>query len=386
MQAFKEKVEDKFFKQDQFLQIVHMLCEPKPYYDEHRNVAIGYKSPLCLARAKQVQPALYNSHEIIKTDHVPAILHNLEDTLEIAEITRKKMNEKIKTLLWTHHKINIRPPEVVATACYTQNRSLIHTRHNKTPYELVHNKKPDLTLLHVFGALCYPINDSEDLGKLQPTTDTVTTEDMQKRRNDVKARTTLLLALPDEHQLRFSKYKTTQELWAAILKTFGGNEATKKTKKNQLKQQWKPTGRIFKIDGLRWIPTGKMFTGCTTKVDSEPPNGLNDDITNPYECDQTLNKDYEVMFQSLFDEYFNPLPRAVSPDLAAVAAPRAIDQSGLPSSTTIDQDVPSANPSSEESTLQGFIPSNLHHLNQSFDTLTKLTKNHSLENVIGDPS
>nr|GEV37741.1 ribonuclease H-like domain-containing protein [Tanacetum cinerariifolium] len=63
----------------------------------------------------------------------------------------------------------------------------------------------------------------------------VTTEDKQKR-NDVKARTTLLLALPDEHQLRFSKYKTAQELWAAILKTFGGNEATKKTKKNQLKQ------------------------------------------------------------------------------------------------------------------------------------------------------
>nr|GEW71281.1 hypothetical protein [Tanacetum cinerariifolium] len=39
----------------------------------------------------------------------------------------------------------------------------------------------------------------------------VTTEDMQKRRNDVKARTTLLVALPDEHQLRFSKYKTAQE-------------------------------------------------------------------------------------------------------------------------------------------------------------------------------
>ncbi|GJS19864.1 retrovirus-related pol polyprotein from transposon TNT 1-94 [Tanacetum coccineum] len=59
--------------------------------------------------------------------------------------------------------------EVVATSCYTQNRSLIHTRHNKTPYELVHDKKPDLTFLRVFGALCYPTNDSEDLGKLQPT-------------------------------------------------------------------------------------------------------------------------------------------------------------------------------------------------------------------------
>ncbi|GJU49802.1 retrovirus-related pol polyprotein from transposon TNT 1-94 [Tanacetum coccineum] len=48
--------------------------------------------------------------------------------------------------------------EAVATACYTQNRSLIHTRHNKTPYELVHDKKPDLTFFRVFGALCYLTN------------------------------------------------------------------------------------------------------------------------------------------------------------------------------------------------------------------------------------
>nr|GEV88319.1 hypothetical protein [Tanacetum cinerariifolium] len=52
-----------------------------------------------------------------------------------------------------------------------QNQSLIHTRHNKTPYELVHNKKPDLTFFRIFGALCYPTNNSGDLGKLQPTTD-----------------------------------------------------------------------------------------------------------------------------------------------------------------------------------------------------------------------
>nr|GEU53568.1 copia protein [Tanacetum cinerariifolium] len=67
---------------------------------------------------------------------------------------------------------------------------------------------------------------------------TLTAEDMQRKKNDVKERTTLLLSLPNEHQLRFSKYKTTRELWAAILKTFRGNEATKKTKKNLLKQQY----------------------------------------------------------------------------------------------------------------------------------------------------
>nr|GEV94575.1 ribonuclease H-like domain-containing protein [Tanacetum cinerariifolium] len=79
---------------------------------------------------------------------------------------------------------------------------------------------------------------SDGTGKKKGRTVIVTTEDMQKRKNDVKARTTLLLSLTDEHQLRFSKYKTTQELRAAILKTFGGNEATKKTKKNLLKQQY----------------------------------------------------------------------------------------------------------------------------------------------------
>nr|GEV70566.1 hypothetical protein [Tanacetum cinerariifolium] len=79
---------------------------------------------------------------------------------------------------------------------------------------------------------------SESSVKKKGMTVVITTEDMQKRKNDVKARTTLLLALPDEHQLRFSMYETVKELWEAILKTFGGNKATKKTKKNQLKQRY----------------------------------------------------------------------------------------------------------------------------------------------------
>ncbi|GJR49374.1 retrovirus-related pol polyprotein from transposon TNT 1-94 [Tanacetum coccineum] len=61
--------------------------------------------------------------------------------------------------------------EVVATACYTQNRSIICLHHGKTPYELLHDKLPDLSFFHVFGALCYLTNDSEDLGKLQPKAD-----------------------------------------------------------------------------------------------------------------------------------------------------------------------------------------------------------------------
>ncbi|GJY17635.1 hypothetical protein Tco_0389126 [Tanacetum coccineum] len=211
--------------------------------------------------------------------------------------------------------------------------------------------------------------------------------------------------------------------------------------------KWKPTGRIFKIAGLRWIPTGKMFTDNTTKVDSEPLNGLIDDITNPYECDQTLNvsactlnlsaglvfqrqmasadntsgpasqrkerctlqyalslkeeissylravlsttsirlvqnipsptpvvppikNDWDSFFQPMFDEYFKPPPNVdhLVPEVHTLV---------LAASTK---------PSSEETTLQGVIPSNLHHLNHSFDILTKLTKKRPLKNIIGDPS
>ncbi|GJY36610.1 retrovirus-related pol polyprotein from transposon TNT 1-94 [Tanacetum coccineum] len=56
--------------------------------------------------------------------------------------------------------------EAIATARYSQNHSIIHHRFNKTPYELINDKKPDISFLHVFGALCYPKNDREDIGKL----------------------------------------------------------------------------------------------------------------------------------------------------------------------------------------------------------------------------
>nr|GFA31744.1 integrase, catalytic region, zinc finger, CCHC-type, peptidase aspartic, catalytic [Tanacetum cinerariifolium] len=62
---------------------------------EKNMVAMGYKNPLCLTRAKQAQPALYNGHEILKDNHAPAKVHNTEDTLEIVEITRKKTNAKM---------------------------------------------------------------------------------------------------------------------------------------------------------------------------------------------------------------------------------------------------------------------------------------------------
>nr|GFA45966.1 retrovirus-related Pol polyprotein from transposon TNT 1-94 [Tanacetum cinerariifolium] len=56
--------------------------------------------------------------------------------------------------------------EAIATACFIQNRSIIHSRFNKTPYELINGRKQDISFLHVFRALCYPKNDREDIEKL----------------------------------------------------------------------------------------------------------------------------------------------------------------------------------------------------------------------------
>nr|GEV25344.1 uncharacterized mitochondrial protein AtMg00810-like [Tanacetum cinerariifolium] len=92
---------------DAFMMIYNDI--PKPHYNELNNIAIGYKNPLCLTRAKQVQPALYNGHEIIKENHTPAIVHNTEDTLEIAEITRKKMNAIMNEPECVTRKVKIAP-------------------------------------------------------------------------------------------------------------------------------------------------------------------------------------------------------------------------------------------------------------------------------------
>nr|GEW80753.1 hypothetical protein [Tanacetum cinerariifolium] len=58
---------------------------------------------------KKSMPSLYSGHEIIKTNHVPAIVHNSEETIELAEITRKKMNENMKDPECVQKKVKIVP-------------------------------------------------------------------------------------------------------------------------------------------------------------------------------------------------------------------------------------------------------------------------------------
>ncbi|GJY96184.1 retrovirus-related pol polyprotein from transposon TNT 1-94 [Tanacetum coccineum] len=111
IKRLKEKIEDRLYKQDQSVQTVHMLCKPKSFYDEKNKVAIGYKNPLYLTRAKQAQSALYNGHVLVTTNHTPTVVHDSEDTREIAEITRKRMMEKMKSPLCVENKVRIAPPD-----------------------------------------------------------------------------------------------------------------------------------------------------------------------------------------------------------------------------------------------------------------------------------
>nr|GEY73365.1 integrase, catalytic region, zinc finger, CCHC-type, peptidase aspartic, catalytic [Tanacetum cinerariifolium] len=143
-------------------------------------------------------------------------------------------------------------------------RFLIHTRHNKTPYELVHAKKPNLTFFYVFGALCYLTNDSEDLRKLQPTAD------------------------------------------------FGIVVGYAPSRKGPA-----PT----------FLTPGKISSGLVP----DPVPGA------PYV--PLSNKDLEMLFQPMFDEYLKPsrVKRPVSPTLAV---PVPVNTVSTPSSTTIDYDAP----------------------------------------------
>nr|GFB36543.1 hypothetical protein [Tanacetum cinerariifolium] len=109
MKSLKENVEDRLVKQDQSLQTFHMLCRPRPLYNDLNKVAIGYENPLCLTRAKQAQPALYNGHEILKDNNAQVKVHNSEDTLEIVELTRKNMNAKMTDPECVTHKVKIAP-------------------------------------------------------------------------------------------------------------------------------------------------------------------------------------------------------------------------------------------------------------------------------------
>nr|GFD36455.1 hypothetical protein [Tanacetum cinerariifolium] len=57
--------------------------------------------------------------------------------------------------------------EAIATACFTQNRSLVIPRHEKTPYHIINNQKPSVKFFYIFGSVCYIVRDGENLTKMK---------------------------------------------------------------------------------------------------------------------------------------------------------------------------------------------------------------------------
>nr|GEV92166.1 ribonuclease H-like domain-containing protein [Tanacetum cinerariifolium] len=133
-------------------------------------------------------------------------------------------------------------------------------------------------------------------------------------------------------------------------------EAKKKTQESgrNSRPSVMPSARSQSISnvGLRWVPTGKIFTSSTTKVNSEPTNGSNEDITNQYECKQTLDVsastsinvqkeqsldlsvELESLFGPSFDEYFNGENQVISKPSAVTTADASNKRQQQPDSTS----------------------------------------------------
>nr|GFB21519.1 hypothetical protein [Tanacetum cinerariifolium] len=57
--------------------------------------------------------------------------------------------------------------KAIATACFTQNRSLVIPRHEKIPYHIINDRKPSVKFFHIFGSICYIVRDGENLDKMK---------------------------------------------------------------------------------------------------------------------------------------------------------------------------------------------------------------------------
>nr|GFC84161.1 retrovirus-related Pol polyprotein from transposon TNT 1-94 [Tanacetum cinerariifolium] len=202
----------------------------------------------------------------------------------------------------------------VATACYTQNRSIIRLHHGKIPYKLLHGKLPDLSFLHVFGALCYPTNDSERLGKLQP-----------------KADIGIFIGYAPTKKAFWIYNRRTRRIIETIHVDF--DELT------AMAFEQSSSGLALHEMTPATISSGLM-PKPTSSTPYVPPSRNN----------------WDLLFQLLFDELLTPSPSIDPPSpkviapITEVVAPKPNVSTGLPFSTTVDQDAPL--PSKSQTTLE----------------------------------
>ncbi|GJZ71252.1 putative ribonuclease H-like domain-containing protein [Tanacetum coccineum] len=253
--------------------------------------------------------------------------------------------------------------EAVVTTCYTQNRSIIRLRHGKTPYELLHDKPPDLSFFHVFGALCYLTNDSENLGKLQPK---------------------LILVF-------FIGYAPTKKAFRIY------NQRTRRIIETNHVDFDELTAMAFKHSSLG--PALHEMTPATISSGLVPNPPPSTPLVPP------SRTDWDILFQPMFDELLTPppsvdlpAPEVIAPIDEVVALVPAVSTRS-PFSTTVNQDTPSPiahmgnDPYfgipipeilSDQSSSLDSIHTIVHPDHQNFEHNSKWTKDHPLENIIGE--
>ncbi|GJV24822.1 retrovirus-related pol polyprotein from transposon TNT 1-94 [Tanacetum coccineum] len=85
----------------------------------------------------------------------------------VVERRNRTLVEAARTMLSAAKVLLFFWAEAIATACFTQNRSLVIPRHEKTPYHIINARKPSVKFFHIFGSLCYIVRDGENLDKMK---------------------------------------------------------------------------------------------------------------------------------------------------------------------------------------------------------------------------
>ncbi|GJU41370.1 retrovirus-related pol polyprotein from transposon TNT 1-94 [Tanacetum coccineum] len=219
---------------------------------------------------KQLQVGLNKTIRFVRTDNGTEFVNkDLTDYYESVGITHEKTVPR--TPQQNGVKLGLLPVTPKIDPLY-----ILFTK--KTPYELVHDKKPDLSFLRIFGALYYPTNDSEDLGKL-------------KAKADIGF---FVGYAPNRKGYRIYN-KRTRQIMETIHVTF-----------DELTEQTAP---VHSSSG----PASNLLTPGPISLGLVP----NPAPAIPYV--PPTNKELEILFQPMFDEYFEhpPATRLVPPAPAA---------------------------------------------------------------------
>ncbi|GKC90581.1 retrovirus-related pol polyprotein from transposon TNT 1-94 [Tanacetum coccineum] len=108
------------------------------------------------------------THFLRSKDETPAVLIDFLTLVQRGlhvQVRTVRTDKGTKFLNKTLHAYFAK--EAIATACFTQNCSLVIPRHEKTPYHIINGRKPSIKFFHIFGSLCYVVRDGENLDKMK---------------------------------------------------------------------------------------------------------------------------------------------------------------------------------------------------------------------------